>query len=41
MPSAGFGIDNKLRLGFLGFEHKTTFTLKDQFDGVISETCQD
>ena len=39
MPSAGFGIGYQIapRVS-LGFEHKTTFTLKDQFDGVISET---
>ncbi|MBT5933145.1 MAG: hypothetical protein HOH34_07370, partial [Flavobacteriales bacterium] len=38
MPSAGFGIGYQIapRVS-LGFEHKTTFTLKDQFDGVISE----
>ncbi|MDG2153043.1 MAG: hypothetical protein P8K10_03815, partial [Crocinitomicaceae bacterium] len=39
MPSAGFGIGYQIapRVS-LGFEHKTTFTLKDQFDGVLSET---
>ena len=39
MPSAGFGIGYQIapRVS-LGLEHKTTFTLKDQFDGVISET---
>jgi hypothetical protein len=39
MPSAGFGIGYQIapRVS-LGFEHKTTFTLKDQFDGVLTET---
>ena len=39
MPSAGFGIGYQIapRVS-LGLEHKTTFTLKDQFDGVVSES---
>ena len=38
MPSLGFGIGYQVSPRFsVGLEHKTTFTLKDQFDGVISE----
>ena len=39
MPSAGFGIGYQVAPRFsIGLEHKTTFTLQDQFDGVVSET---
>jgi hypothetical protein len=37
MPSLGFGLGYHIRKRTtIGFEHKTTFTLKDNFDAVQS-----
>lgn len=39
MPSLGFGLGYQIgRRATLGIEHKTTFTLRDDFDGYVSST---